>query len=108
MTAIVEKPPVEEAPSNLAVVGRYVFSADVWEALRYTPLGAGDEIQLTDAIAILMKQQNVNAFHITGRSHDCGNKQGYIRAFVEYSLRDKELGSGFLHWLQHLLQGKTN
>lgn len=102
MTAIVEKPPVDEAPSNLAVVGRYVFSPDIWEALEYTPLGAGDEIQLTDAIAILMKTQPVNAYHIMGRSHDCGNKLGYMQAFVEYGLRDKTLGPAFAAWLAKL------
>lgn len=105
MTAIVEKPKVEEAPSNLSVVGRYVFTPDIWEALEYTPLGAGDEIQLTDAIAILMKSQPVNAYHIKGRSHDCGNKLGYMQAFVEFGLRDKHLGPGFQEWLQQLLQG---
>ncbi|WP_027672800.1 UTP--glucose-1-phosphate uridylyltransferase GalU [Rheinheimera baltica] len=99
MTAIVEKPDVEDAPSNLAVVGRYVFTSLIWEALEYTPMGAGDEVQLTDAIAILMKQQPVNAYHIVGRSHDCGNKQGYLRAFVEYGLRDKHLGAEFRQWL---------
>lgn len=104
MTAIVEKPAVDEAPSNLAVVGRYVFAPDIWEALEYTPLGAGDEIQLTDAIAILMKQQSVNAYHIVGRSHDCGNKLGYMKAFVEYGLRDKHLGSDFNQALQALLK----
>ena len=81
---------------------------DIWEALEFTPLGAGDEIQLTDAIAILMKQQSVNAFHITGRSHDCGNKLGYLQAFVEYALRDKQLGGDFSNWLQQLLQLKAN
>ncbi len=105
MTAIVEKPKVEEAPSNLSVVGRYVFTPDIWEALEYTPLGAGDEIQLTDAIAILMKSQAVNAYHIKGRSHDCGNKLGYMQAFVEFGLRDKNLGTDFQVWLQQLLQG---
>ncbi|WP_445425000.1 UTP--glucose-1-phosphate uridylyltransferase GalU [Alishewanella sp. HL-SH06] len=103
MTAIVEKPPVDEAPSNLSVVGRYVFSSDIWEALEYTPLGASDEIQLTDAIAILMKAQAVNAYHIKGRSHDCGNKLGYMQAFVEYGLRDKNLGPDFQQWLMGLL-----
>ena len=104
MTAIVEKPAVDEAPSNLAVVGRYVFAPDIWEALEYTPLGAGDEIQLTDAIAILMKQQSVNAYHIVGRSHDCGNKLGYMKAFVEYGLRDKHLGNDFNQALQALIK----
>ncbi|MFN3900095.1 MAG: UTP--glucose-1-phosphate uridylyltransferase GalU [Alishewanella aestuarii] len=105
MTAIVEKPKVEEAPSNLSVVGRYVFTPDIWQALEYTPLGAGDEIQLTDAIAILMKSQPVHAYHIKGRSHDCGNKLGYMQAFVEFGLRDKNLGTDFQVWLQQLLQG---
>lgn len=99
MTAIVEKPAIEDAPSNLSVVGRYVFTPLIWEALAYTPMGTGDEVQLTDAIAILMKQEKVNAYHIIGRSHDCGNKQGYLRAFVEYGLRDKHLGADFKQWL---------
>lgn len=103
MTAIVEKPAVEEAPSNLAVVGRYVFSPHIWQCLRRTPVGAGDEIQLTDAIALLMDAEAVNAYHLTGRSHDCGNKLGYMQAFVEYGLRDKQLGPAFNNWLQNLL-----
>lgn len=88
MTAIVEKPDVDSAPSNLAVVGRYVFAPDIWDFLKKTPIGAGDEIQLTDAIAMLMQLQQVNAYHIQGRSHDCGNKLGYVTAFLEYALRD--------------------
>lgn len=107
MTAIVEKPAVEEAPSNLVVVGRYVFSPHIWQCLRRTPVGAGDEIQLTDAIALLMETEAVNAYHLTGRSHDCGNKLGYMQAFVEYGLRDKQLGPGFKAWLTTLL-GKNS
>ena len=71
-------------------------------------MGAGDEVQLTDAIALLMEQQQVNAYHIVGRSHDCGNKLGYLQAFVEYALRDKQLGGDFSTWLQQLLQLKAN
>ncbi|MEO3678866.1 UTP--glucose-1-phosphate uridylyltransferase GalU [Rheinheimera sp. FR7-31] len=107
MTAIVEKPDVAHAPSNLAVVGRYVFSAHIWRQLKRTPVGAGDEVQLTDAIALLMEQEPVNAYQIVGRSHDCGNKQGYMQAFVEYGLRDKQLGPAFKRWLEQLLR-KTN
>ncbi|PKM19399.1 MAG: UTP--glucose-1-phosphate uridylyltransferase [Gammaproteobacteria bacterium HGW-Gammaproteobacteria-15] len=103
MTAIVEKPAVEQAPSSLAVVGRYVFSPNIWQQLRRTPVGAGDEIQLTDAIALLMEAEAVNAYHITGRSHDCGNKLGYMQAFVEHGLRDKHLGPDFKQWLTMLL-----
>jgi UTP--glucose-1-phosphate uridylyltransferase len=104
MTAIVEKPAVEDAPSNLSVVGRYVFPADLWEALQYTPVGAGDEVQLTDGIAILMKQQPVNAYHIKGRSHDCGNKLGYMKTFVEYGLRSQVLGKDFTAAMHELMK----
>lgn len=103
MTAIVEKPAIDDAPSDLAVVGRYVFSSHIWQCLKRTPVGAGDEIQLTDAIAMLMQQETVNAYHIAGRSHDCGNKLGYMQAFVEHGLRDEHLGPQFTAWLRQLM-----
>lgn len=106
MTAVVEKPAVNQAPSNLAVVGRYVFSNQIWQCLKRTPVGAGDEIQLTDAIALLMEKETVNAYRITGRSHDCGNKLGYMQAFVEYGLRDKHLGAQFQQWLEQFVSAK--
>ena len=99
---IVEKPPVDEAPSNLAVVGRYVLSEKIWDLLKHTPVGAGDEIQLTDAIAMLMKQEPVNAFNITGKSHDCGSKLSYMLANVEYGLRHKGIGERFRAALKDL------
>jgi len=102
MTAVVEKPPVDEAPSNLAVVGRYVLSAQIWDMLEFTPPGAGDEIQLTDAIASLMKVETVEAFHMTGKSHDCGSKLGYMKANVEYGLRHPDLGDEFKAFLQEI------
>lgn len=104
MTAIVEKPPVDEAPSNLAVVGRYVLSANIWPLLEKTPAGAGDEIQLTDAIAMLMEREPVNAYFIKGRSHDCGSKLGYMKANVEYGLRHKDLKDEFRAFLKSLSQ----
>jgi len=104
MTAVVEKPPIDEAPSNLAVVGRYVLSAPIWEMLEYTPPGAGDEIQLTDAIASLMKVETVEAFHMTGKSHDCGSKLGYMKANVEYGLRHPEMADDFKQFLTELLK----
>jgi UTP--glucose-1-phosphate uridylyltransferase len=100
MTEVVEKPPVDEAPSNLAVVGRYVLSSSIWDLLKYTPTGAGDEIQLTDAIAMLMEKETVNAFHMTGKSHDCGSKLGYMKANVEYATRHPELGEAFTAYLK--------
>ena len=102
MTKVVEKPPVDEAPSNLAVVGRYVLSSAIWKLLEHTPTGAGDEIQLTDAIAMLMKQETVNAFHMTGKSHDCGSKLGYMIANVEYAMRHPELGDSFKEYLNSI------
>ena len=93
--AVVEKPPVDEAPSNLAIVGRYVLSAKIWDFLKMTPPGAGDEIQLTDAIDMLIKEETVNAYNITGRSHDCGSKLGYMQANVIYGMRHEEIGEDF-------------
>uniref|UniRef100_A0A486XV66 UTP--glucose-1-phosphate uridylyltransferase n=1 Tax=Rheinheimera sp. BAL341 TaxID=1708203 RepID=A0A486XV66_9GAMM len=108
MSAIVEKPDTNHAPSNLAVVGRYVFSANIWQCLRRTPVGAGDEVQLTDAIALLMEKEAVNAYRVVGRSHDCGNKLGYMQAFVEYGMRDAILGPDFRSWLAQIFAEKTH
>lgn len=101
---IVEKPPVHEAPSNLAVVGRYVFSADIWDLLAKTPVGVGDEIQLTDAIDMLIDQQCVEAFHMSGKTFDCGDKLGYMKAFVEYSLNHDKFGQDFKDYLKRLAE----
>ncbi|MCC4105410.1 UTP--glucose-1-phosphate uridylyltransferase GalU [Serratia ureilytica] len=103
MTAVVEKPAREDAPSNLAVVGRYVLAADIWPLLEKTPPGAGDEIQLTDAIAMLMDEQTVEAFHMSGKSHDCGDKLGYMKAFVQYGVRHGSEGENFSRWLKQTL-----
>ncbi|HIF9210508.1 TPA: UTP--glucose-1-phosphate uridylyltransferase GalU [Photobacterium damselae] len=105
MTQVVEKPPMEEAPSNLAIVGRYILPAEIWGLLEKTPIGAGGEIQLTDAIDMLMEKQVVDAFHMSGKSHDCGNKLGYMAAFVEYGLRHPDLGDDFKAYLQDVVKG---
>ncbi|HHW7506473.1 TPA: UTP--glucose-1-phosphate uridylyltransferase GalU [Mannheimia haemolytica] len=99
---MVEKPSMEEAPSNLAVVGRYVFSSNIWNLLEKTPVGVGDEIQLTDAIDMLIHQETVEAFHMTGRSFDCGDKVGYMKAFVEYSLNHDKCGKEFKAFVKEL------
>jgi UTP--glucose-1-phosphate uridylyltransferase len=100
---MVEKPAVGETPSNLAVVGRYVLSEKIWRLLAKTPAGAGDEIQLTDAIDMLIEQDTVEAFNMTGKSHDCGDKLGYMNAFVEYGLRDEKLGADFKKSLEKIM-----
>ncbi len=102
MYAVVEKPSVEQAPSNQSIVGRYVLSEKIWPLLAKTPLGAGGEIQLTDAIAMLLEEEPVDAYCIQGRSHDCGNKLGYVQTFVEYAMRHKSLGKDVKAWLKTL------
>ncbi|MDQ5769607.1 UTP--glucose-1-phosphate uridylyltransferase GalU [Thiothrix subterranea] len=104
MTAIVEKPAVSEAPSNLAVVGRYVLAPHTWGWLKRTPLGAGDEIQLTDTIGLLMREYQVNAFHVTGKSHDCGSKMGYMMANIEYASRHGDIGKRFNAFLKEYVK----
>lgn len=102
ISRMVEKPRPEEAPSNLAVVGRYVFSATIWDLLEKTPVGVGDEIQLTDAIDMLIEKETVEAFHMTGETFDCGDKIGYMQAFVEYGLQHEKLGKEFKDYLKKL------
>ncbi|WPA90620.1 UTP--glucose-1-phosphate uridylyltransferase GalU [Providencia zhijiangensis] len=103
ISRMVEKPKRDEAPSNLSIVGRYVLSEKIWDALAKTAPGAGDEIQLTDAIALMMENKEpVEAYHLCGKSHDCGNKLGYMKAFVEYGLQHDTLGNDFSAWIKEL------
>ena len=103
---MVEKPKTEEAPSNLAVVGRYVLSKAIWPILAKTSAGAGGEIQLTDAIDALMEAEIVEAFHMSGRSHDCGDKLGYLKAIIEYGMRDEKLGAEFSEFVAQAVAPK--
>jgi UTP--glucose-1-phosphate uridylyltransferase len=100
VTRIVEKPAPENAPSNLAVVGRYILTPAIFELLATTGRGAGGEIQLTDGIAALLDREPVHAFAFAGTRYDCGSKIGYLRATVEYALRHPELGENFKAYLQ--------
>ncbi len=104
MTKIVEKPSVEDAPSNLAVVGRYVLSSKIWNILENTPKGVGGEIQLTDAISSLIEEETVEAFHLIGKSYDCGSKLGYMKAFVEYGNQHSESGNEFSSFLASFVE----
>jgi len=91
---IVEKPKPEDAPSNLAVVGRYLLTPQIFSMLETTGRGAGGEIQLTDAIADLMGKESIYAFRFSGERYDCGSKLGYIRATIEFAMADPELRAG--------------
>jgi len=99
---IVEKPRPQEAPSNLAVVGRYLLSPSIFERLERTERGAGGEIQLTDGIADLLKDEPVYAYEFEGKRYDCGNKLGYLQATVEFALKHESLGAQFSEYLQQL------
>ncbi|MEW9824643.1 MAG: UTP--glucose-1-phosphate uridylyltransferase GalU [Candidatus Symbiodolus clandestinus] len=96
---IVEKPSPKTAPSQLAVVGRYVFPAAIWRLLARVTPDQHQEIQLTDAIVKLLAEQPVEAYRLLGGSYDCGNKLGYMQAFVEYGLQHEVLGKPFKDWL---------
>lgn len=97
--SIVEKPKPEEAPSTLAVVGRYILSSRIFGLLETTGRGAGGEIQLTDAIAELMREEQLLAYQFIGTRYDCGNKLGYLQATVEYGLKHPSLGKDFKAYL---------
>ena len=99
---IVEKPKPVEAPSNLAVVGRYILTPRIFDLLAKTPRGAGNEIQLTDGIAALLQEEQVLAYEFEGRRYDCGNKLGYLIATIEYGLKHPELGDQFRDYLESL------
>lgn len=102
VSGIVEKPKVEDAPSNSAVVGRYILTPAIFDLLEKTQKGAGNEIQLTDAIAELLKEQRVLAYNFDGRRFDCGSKLGYLKAQVEFALEHHEVGSDFRAYLNEL------
>lgn len=101
--SIVEKPHPDEAPSNLGVVGRYILSARIFDFLTNLPLGAGGEIQLTDAIARLLTEQKMIAYAFAGRRYDCGDKLGYLEATVAYGMKHPLVGEDFKKLLQRMV-----
>ncbi len=102
MQGIVEKPVVGTAPSNLSVVGRYVLPAQIMTLLENTPKGAGNEIQLTDAIAALQQTEAVEAYRMKGQTFDCGSKIGYLKAVLHYGIEHPTLGEEFKQLIQQL------
>ena len=102
MQGIVEKPAIGTAPSNLSVVGRYVLPAKIMTLLEQTPKGAGNEIQLTDAIAMLQQSELVEAYRMKGRTFDCGSKIGYLKAVLHYGVDHPKLGDEFKILIQEL------
>jgi UTP--glucose-1-phosphate uridylyltransferase len=98
--SIVEKPKPADAPSNLAVIGRYVLTPRIFDLLNEVTPGAGGEIQLTDAISRLLSHERVLAVRLPGRRYDCGSKLGYLQATVEFGLRHSEVGEDFRRFLK--------
>ncbi len=102
MQGIVEKPAVGTAPSNLSVVGRYILPVQIMGLLADTPRGAGNEIQLTDAIAALQRSETVEAYRMKGQTFDCGSKLGYLKAVLHYGIEHPKLGAEFKGLIQEL------
>ena len=99
---LVEKPPADQAPSDLAIVGRYLLTPDIFEILAQTAPGAGGEIQLTDGLRTLARRDAMYALQFTGRRHDAGDKLGFLQATVELALKRPDLGSEFRNYLRGL------
>jgi UTP--glucose-1-phosphate uridylyltransferase len=99
---MVEKPSPEKAPSNLAIIGRYILTPTVFEALRETGKGSGGEIQLTDALRRLLGRERILAYKFRGKRHDAGDKLGFLQATIEFALRNEELGPAFRSYLKSL------
>jgi UTP--glucose-1-phosphate uridylyltransferase len=99
---IIEKPNIEESPSNVGTVGRYVFTPEIFDCIRKTLPGVGNEIQLTDSIRILMKQQKLYARLFRGRRYDTGDKAGYVKAIIDISVETHSLRSEILKYIRNL------
>lgn len=100
---MVEKPAIDEAPSNLAILGRYIITPDIFPIIENTPPGKGGEIQLTDALKTLSEKRDVYAHNFNGERYDVGNKMGFLRATVEFALNRQEFAAEFEDYLQNLL-----
>lgn len=100
---LVEKPTAEEAPSNLAIMGRYILTPDIFATLAQTPLGKGNELQLTDALNLLAQQETVHAFQFEGIRYDVGDQLGFVKANLAYALKRPELADGLIDYLKTLL-----
>jgi UTP--glucose-1-phosphate uridylyltransferase len=99
---MVEKPKFEDAPSNLAIIGRYILTPAIFDVLEKTPAGAGGELQLTDGLRGLLKQEKMYAYVYEGRRHDTGDKLGFLKATVEFALKRDDLGGPLREYLKGL------
>ncbi|GAA4410692.1 UTP--glucose-1-phosphate uridylyltransferase GalU [Nibrella viscosa] len=107
LDTLVEKPTIGEAPSNLAIAGRYVLSPEIFSAIEQTGMGKNNEIQLTDALRLLLKRECIYAHHIEGKRHDIGNKLDFLKTTVEFALKRPEFAEPFRKFLKDILQDKS-
>lgn len=108
ITHLIEKPSIDEAPSNIAILGRYIINPNIFNILEYTKPGKGGEIQLTDALKELAKHEAMYAYNFEGRRYDVGNKLGFLEATVEFALRREDLREEFLNYLIGIVEKETN
>ena len=99
---LVEKPPFEQAPSNLAIIGRYILTPEIFEILEKTPPDRGGEIQLTNGLRLLLEKQSIYAYQFEGKRYDAGDKLGFLKATVEFALKREDLGKDFSNYLKSL------
>jgi len=99
---IVEKPKIEEAPSTLAAIGRYVFTPEIFDCIKHTPLGVNNELQIADSINLLRKSQQVYACTFKGKRYDIGDKLGYVQAIIDFALKNDELKKGISEYIKNL------
>jgi UTP--glucose-1-phosphate uridylyltransferase len=106
LDTLVEKPSLADAPSNLAIAGRYILTPDIFDMLEQTPVGKNNEIQLTDAMLLLLKRENLYAHRIEGKRHDIGNKLDFLKTTVEFALKRAEFAAPFRAFLEEILDRK--
>jgi len=99
---LVEKPPFAEAPSNLAIIGRYILTPEIFEVLEKTAVDNGGEIQLTNGLRLLRERQSILAYRFEGKRYDAGDKLGFLKATVEFALKREDLGKEFGAYLREL------
>lgn len=107
VNGLVEKPSVEEAPSNVAILGRYIINPELFDILEHTEPGKGGEIQLTDALKELAQRETMYAYNFEGKRYDVGNKLGFLEAIVEFALRREDLREEFLEYLMNVIKKET-
>jgi UTP--glucose-1-phosphate uridylyltransferase len=100
---LVEKPKVSEAPSNLAIIGRYILTPDIFDSISNVAPGSGGEIQLTDSLRLLLRSRPIYAFKFEGKRYDAGDKLGFLKATVEFALQRHDLGGPFREYLKSLV-----